>query len=181
MPATSFRPAQLNLSSCNQRSYTRAVWAPGSDSEEDETTSADSNEDAEADDDEHCFDGPSDGTAAAAVAAHTAPIRTAPALPSIQVPRPQIRSAPTSPLAVSSSSGFPPRPPRGLGMSPLSPTGRPSVPGLKATPLARTLLNRSMPGAAPKPKKTTKFIVPKTAVRTTFELGLTSQELARKK
>jgi hypothetical protein len=67
-------------------------------------------------------------------------------------------------------------------MSPLSPTGAASRPlGLpKATPLSRTLLNRSMPSSAQKPKKTTKFIVPSKPFRSTFELGLTSTELKRK-
>jgi hypothetical protein len=63
-------------------------------------------------------------------------------------------------------------------MSPIAATGRPGLP--KATPLARTLLNRTVGTPATVPKKTTKFIVPTKPFRATFELGLTSTELARK-
>lgn len=63
--------------------------------------------------------------------------------------------------------------------SPLTPANPPS--GMaKSQPLARALLNRALTPNNAQPKKTTKIIVPTKSVRKTFELGLTSNELARK-
>lgn len=63
--------------------------------------------------------------------------------------------------------------------TPLTPAHPPS--GMaKSQPLARALLNRALTPNNAQPKKTTKIIVPTKSFRTTFELGLTSNELARK-
>lgn len=61
--------------------------------------------------------------------------------------------------------------------SPMTPA---NTSGNKSQPLARALLNRALTPNNAQPKKTTKIIVPTKTIRTTFELGLTSNELARK-
>ncbi|BEI84841.1 hypothetical protein CcaverHIS002_0502420 [Cutaneotrichosporon cavernicola] len=67
--------------------------------------------------------------------------------------------------------------------SPFTPS-RPWVPLSlpKGQPLARSLLNRAVNGASQpqRPKKTTKLIVATKPMRTTFQLSLSAEELARK-
>lgn len=63
--------------------------------------------------------------------------------------------------------------------APLTPAN-PSSGMAKSQPLARALMNRALTPNNGQPKKTTKVIVPTKSFRTTFELGLTSSELARK-
>ncbi|RSH83355.1 uncharacterized protein EHS24_007033 [Apiotrichum porosum] len=179
MPATLVRPSPLHLCAHEAEEDSKS-WSPSSsDSEaEDECNSANSDN--------------SDEMPSSAPVQRL--IRTGPALQTRpRLPSPP-RTSPLSPLACGSSStesaaAFPfpaagrPRP---RGLSPLSPvaaTGglqRGAMP--KATPLARTLLNRSLSGGASSaaPKKPTKMIVPTKPFRTTFDLGLTSKELARR-
>ncbi|GMK55873.1 hypothetical protein CspeluHIS016_0209290 [Cutaneotrichosporon spelunceum] len=95
------------------------------------------------------------------------------------------RSSPLSPLA-----GGAPQPrirlsplaPMGSGAAPAPSSPRPHLSLPKGQPLARSLLNRAVTGAsAPqRPKKTTKLIVATKPMRTTFELSLSADELARK-
>jgi hypothetical protein len=70
----------------------------------------------------------------------------------------------------------------GAGAAPAPSSPRPQLSLPKGQPLARSLLNRAVTGAsAPqRPKKTTKLIVATKPMRTTFELSLSADELARK-
>ncbi|BEI92672.1 uncharacterized protein CcaverHIS019_0503000 [Cutaneotrichosporon cavernicola] len=96
------------------------------------------------------------------------------------------RSSPMSPLAAGPRPQMPrrlsPLAPMGSGAAPSPSAPRPQLSLPKGQPLARSLLNRAVNGASQpqRPKKTTKLIVATKPMRTTFQLSLSAEELARK-
>ncbi|CAK9781724.1 hypothetical protein CC85DRAFT_298630 [Cutaneotrichosporon oleaginosum] len=184
------RPAALHQFASNSQydqrmsPSARERWSPSSsDSGDDEST--------EAQDDADELNNappsaPAPAPAAAAAATRPSSLSAASPLRAFRQPSPP-RSSPLSPLA----GGVPRQQPR-VRLSPLAPMGsgaapspsspRPQLNLPKGQPLARSLLNRAVTSAsAPqRPKKTTKLLVATKPMRTTFELSLSADELARK-